>query len=230
MDISKIKHTKKSIFFFVLTLMSYIYIAGSVDKSISPSDLKAIQQLKVNQFCDDRLSFDDEIMCIRATQKAVSDSVKSFSCAQWGESVEPASFLGRGFGCCFDRARFIEKTLSYYGYETRRVALYDRDAYGLLGLLIPGIDSHATTEVKTSKGWMGVDSVYPFLLITNNNEVFTYSNMKAKNNDLMYNVEPKSFYEKNLIVIYGLYSRHGMFHGINAPTPEFNFSEILFNL
>lgn len=76
---------------------------------------------------------------------------------------------------------------------------------------------------------MGVDSLEPFLLITSNNQVRTYSNFKNDINDLKYRVEPEAFYDKNLIVIYGLYSRHGMFHGYNLPTPEVNLSEMLYN-
>ncbi len=211
-------------------LVLYIYIFGSVDKSITPSDEEEIKKLQVNRYCEKLKSFNDEIECIRAVQSTIRSLVKDVRCPPRGESIEPASFVYRGYGCCFDRARFTEKALLYYGFQTRHVALYDRDAHGLIGLLIPGIDSHAATEVRTSKGWMGVDSLYPFILIARNNDVLTYSNFKNKINDLMYEVKPKIFYNKNLIVIYGLYSRHGFFHGINWPTPEINFPEFLFNL
>jgi hypothetical protein len=43
-------------------------------------------------------------------------------------------------------------------------------------------------------------------------------------------IEPKHFYDKKLLVIYGLYSRHGMFHGMNLPGPEFNQSELKYNI
>lgn len=208
----------------------YVYFAGSVDKSITSDDIAAIHQLEINQTCNKRSSFQDEVACIKSVQNAIRTLVPNIQCAQRGEKIEPRHFILRGHGCCYDRARFTEKALTYYGYETRHVALYDLESHGLFGSFVPGIDSHATTEVKTSTGWMGVDSNEPFVLIVNDKQAFTYKNLKTNLQYSTHGIEPKAFYNRNLIVVYGLYSRHGMFHGVNLPVPEFNLKELLYNL
>ncbi|MEZ5839472.1 MAG: hypothetical protein R3D02_03245 [Hyphomicrobiales bacterium] len=40
---------------------------------------------------------------------------------------------------------------------------------------------------------------------------------------------PHTFFSGRPDVIYGLYSRHGMFHGAKLPGPEFVYSELLEN-
>ena len=97
-------------------------------------------------------------------------------------------------------------------------------------MLIGGIKSHATSEVKTSRGWLGVDSNHPFLLITQDNIPVKYSAYKAHFSELAYRMVPEEFYKDDLFVIYGLYSRHGKFHGPDLPSPEFNLNELWFNL
>jgi hypothetical protein len=207
----------------------YLMIAGQVSKELTKPDIDAIKSLKVENSCSSQSSFNDEITCILAIQSAITSAVTDRKCAAWRTSIEPESFLQRGYGCCYDRARFVEKALNYYGFETRHVALYDRDQYGYLGLLVPLISSHATSEVKTQKGWMGVDSNEPFILLSKDGGVSTYKNYKKNFVNSAYSMTPKNFYEHNLIVIYGLYSRHGMFHGLNLPSLEFNLKELIHN-
>jgi hypothetical protein len=209
--------------------VSYVYFAGSVDKTLTRADIDAISKLSVNDVCANLSAFQQQIDCIRAIQTSIRTLVPNFKCAAKGTTIEPLQFIERGFGCCYDRARFTEKALSHFGFQTRHVAIYERDERGLLGLLIPQTGSHATTEVKTLKGWMGVDSNQPFILITTDDNVLTYRDFKKYLPKLKYAVAPAGFYKKNLIVIYGLFSRHGMFHGPNLPTPEFNLRELLYN-
>lgn len=208
--------------------IAYVAFAGSVDKHITDPDRQAIMRLDADKRCSKHLEFGEEIACIQHVQNTIRELVPNFSCPENGSIIEPNEFIRRGVGCCYDRARFAEKALSYFGFETRHVAIYD-GSYGPLSLLIPGIDSHATTEVKTSRGWMGVDSNYPFLLITKNGEVLTYESYKLRRADLAYSIEPSGFYNKNFIVIYGLLSRHGKFHGKHLPAPEFTSQELFYN-
>ena len=42
-------------------------------------------------------------------------------------------------------------------------------------------------------------------------------------------MEPYAFYDQDVDVIYGLYSRHGGFHGKQLPGPEYVLSELLWN-
>lgn len=213
----------------VVFLVGYLLLAGSVDNTVTADDEAAIAQLQVDGVCRGIAGFDAEFNCIKSIQAAIRTVVPNIKCAGKGVTIEPPQFIQRGYGCCYDRARFTEKTLRHYGFETRHVAIYDVASYGIFGFLVPGIASHATSEVRTSKGWMGVDSNHPFLLLSDENEVFTFSNYKDNKRPWKDTLEPKAFYGSNLRVIYGLYSRHGGFHGANLPGPEFNLKELQYN-
>lgn len=212
-----------------ILFIAYIFLAGHVSKDLTNEDKIAIQKLDVDNQCLEVHSFNHEITCIRAIQTAIAELVVNTQCADRGTTIEPLEFLNRSFGCCYDRARFTEKALSYYDFDTRHVAIYDRTKHGAFSFFAPGIPSHATSEVLTSKGWMGVDSNEPFVLLTTDNRVLTFENFKSYEGQLRYDLEPKTFYSNELLVIYGLFSRHGMFHGPNLPTIEFNFSELHHN-
>jgi len=183
---------KKRIFVLsvILALGLYFWLALAVDNGLTEEDIAAISGLDLNSHChSDNRVFDDEVGCLEKIQAAVQSigSEGISRCASKSDVIEPADFLARNYGCCFDRARFIGKTARFYGFQTRHLFLIS-PKYGSLSNLLPlSQSSHATSEVLTSKGWMGVD------------------------------------------IIYGLYSRHGMFHGVKLPAPEFVFSEILHN-
>lgn len=215
---------------FVIALgCAYLLLAGSVSKEITASDKAAIEKLMVNRECSNIPDFESEIACIKSIQWSIKKLIPDTRCATPGNAIEPGPFLTRKYGCCYDRARFAEKALSHYGFETRHVALYERGPYGVFSLFVPGMDSHATSEVRTKKGWMGMDSNYPFLLITTDGKPQTYHSYKNYKNQLTEKMVPEEFYGKQLFVIYGLYSRHGKFHGPNLPGPEFNINELAFN-
>lgn len=60
---------------------------------------------------------------------------------------------------CYDRSRTLDKALTYMGFKARYVFLLYRKDFPLFETLIRrGHPSHAVTEVKTSRGWLYVDS------------------------------------------------------------------------
>lgn len=138
-------------------------------------------------------------------------------------------FLERGYGCCYDRARFIGKALIYYNMTTRHVALYDKTNFGLLAFLVPHVQSHATNEVFTKKGWMGIGALDRYVLMTKDGRPLTFKDLATIPLDSL-REKPnlrKSILVKPFLVIYGLYSRHGMFHGNNLPAPEINYPDFI---
>jgi len=145
---------------------------------------------------------------VRAIQESVTRLVPDQSCASRGESIEPAAFLKRGYGCCYDRARFFEKALRSFGLKTRRVAMFDTNTYSLAAFFLPNIESHAATEVLTERGWMGIDMKHSFILIDEQNQPTTYQSMISQLDEFDDVIESHWFYELRPAVIYGLYSRH----------------------
>ena len=99
---------------------------------------------------------------------------------------------------------------------------------GYFNLFIPGSSSHAVTEVLTSRGWLGVDSNEPFILVDKANSPFTYE--QAIHNGVIDIHTENSFYKKPLTYVIGLYSRNGTFIEPYLPyIPEINFNDFFGN-
>lgn len=212
-----------------LAAVAYGGLGLRVDNSIRPSDVAAIDQLNVGANCTPiGNDFPRQVACVRAIQLAVQ-SIGQSACAAKGMSIEPPDMLQRGYGCCYERARFIEKALRHHGFQTRHVFLIE-PAWGwsMTNMLPLGQASHAATEVLTSRGWMGVDSIEPFILIDADGRPYDYR-MSRTSVPLRAHMKPSDFYARDLDVIHGLYSRHGYFLGPNVPGPEFALEELRWN-
>lgn len=108
-------------------------------------------------------SFESEVAEISQIQRAVMEIAPKHSAIPLGQSREPADLFRNGGGFCYDRSRTIEKCLRATGFETRRVFIVYLDGKSAISALAsPGHPTHAVAEVKTSKGWMVVDSVDPW--------------------------------------------------------------------
>ena len=130
--------------------------------------------------------------------------------------------------CCFDRSRITEQSLQYYGFKVRHIFLLNQES-NFLDILKPGIPSHATTEVLTSKGWLGVDSNQPFILLSKNQMPYTYE--KAISSGLIKNYSDLDFYKYPNFQFIGLYSRKGNFFLTIFPfMPEINYFDFLSNI
>jgi len=216
------------LFIFVLFGSAYGFLGLSVDNTITESDARAISTLNVQDLCSAvHGDYAKELSCLIAIQRAVQ-SIGDKRCASKADLIEPMEFIKRNYGCCFDRARFIEKSARLYEFQTRHIYLI-KEKFNFLANVLPlGQLTHATTEVLTSKGWIGVDSNEPFVLTDESGNPLTYADSLV-NSYALAMMEPKEFYTSNIDLIYGLYSRHGSFHGLNIPGPEFVFSELLHN-
>ena len=215
---------------FTLFIFVYANLALSVDNEITSNDVEAILSLKVDEPCiNSNGLYKTELECLISIQAAVQ-AIGGKECAENpSDIIEPSNFLKRNYGCCFDRARFIEKAARHYGYETRHIFLIrPKYSLSLTNFLPLKQSSHATSEILTANGWLGVDSNEPFILTDSDDTPHTYR-YAIENLDKFPNMSPYFFYEWELDLIYGLYSRHGNFHGKNFPGPEFVFSELKWN-
>lgn len=226
------KHIEKIILISTMVGSAYLLIAGSVDNTLTDSDLKAIAKLGPLPQCQNIDTFETEVNCAKAVQQAIRTLLPVNRCPKIDFSlrVEPEYFIARGYGCCYSRARFTEKSLRHYGFKTRHVAIHAKGPFGIPGTFVPDTASHATTEVLTQRGWMGVDSNEPFILLSRSGQPVTFRNYKEHLDELQQAPQPADFYQHDLSVVYGLYSRHGMFHGLPLPSPEFNITELTYNI
>ena len=213
----------------IISFLIYALLALTVDNQITLDDEQAIQTLGVDDKCVNSIGpYEAEVQCLISIQAAVQ-AIGEKTCALASDLIEPSEFLRRNYGCCVDRARFIEKAARYYGYETRHIALIQpKYSYSLTNLLPLNQSSHATSEILTVNGWLGVDSNEPFVLIGADNSPETYRDA-INNLEKFPKMAPQEFYQERTDVIYGLYSRQGNFYGMNFPGPEFVYSELKWN-
>lgn len=226
------RHRKKIILLaFTLTSSTYLLFAGQVDNTVTDTDIKSIAKLGPLPQCMKIDSFEAEVECISSVQQAIRRLLPVNRCPKvdFNLTVEPENFIARGYGCCYSRARFTEKALRYYGFKTRHLSIHADGPFGIPGTFLLETASHATTEVLTTRGWMGVDSNERFLLLTRSGQPLTFKNFRYYKDDLRDTPQPADFYQHDLTIVYGLYSRHGMFHGRPLPSPEFNTDELIYN-
>ena len=211
--------------------LGYALIAIHLPKSITKDDIEILKLYNSDEECLDIDSYNKEIKCIKKIQLSQLKLIKGTRCRGKYINIGSKKLLKENKGCCYDRSRLTEQALQYYGFQVRHVHLNHTEGIGYLNLLVPSTPSHAVTEVLTSRGWMGVDSNEPFILIDKESNPNTYS--QAIESGLAYDLSKnfKSFYLKPTIITIGLYSRHGTFFNPYLPNvPEINFGDFFKNI
>lgn len=224
------KSKRKNLLFFILTSISpYVFLSINVNKSLNKDAIEIAKLLDVDKQCSNLNSFDREIECIKNIQRSQFNLVKGTDCRGKFINLGSKQVLSENTACCFDRSRIIEQSLQFYGFKVRHVFLIQSSNLGLLTIVLKKSYSHAATEVLTSKGWLGVDSNEPFILIDKNKLPNTYP--EAISNGLLSKLTDNIFYKKPIIYIIDLYSRNGTFFEPYIPyLPEINIINFIKNI
>jgi hypothetical protein len=215
------KYTKLILIFFALSI-SFIGLAfvTNLSTEVLREDEVVFMSLgfkksKIN------LSYADEIDLISRFQAAV------FKRAPLGVGIplfqerEPSDLIEFGQGLCYDRSRTLDKGLKYLGFETRHVFLLHRQNKSFLTAFLSfGQASHAVTEVKTSKGWLLVDSNTPWLSITRSGTPVNADDVWQRFSEFQ---DPPPYLNEPWWAIRGLYSRKGHFYPPFITFPELNW-------
>lgn len=171
------------------------------------------------------LSFEQQVALIRRVQ------FETFKRAPLGDGIpdyqarEPADLMAHGQGLCFDRSRTFDKAFSYLGFESRHVyILYKGNSTFWRALFHKGQPSHAVTEVKTSKGWMFVDSNTPWVAITRQGEPVNADEVWQRFGEFD---NPPPYLADPWWAIRGMYSRKGQLYGAGIVFPELNWVDFL---
>ena len=208
--------------------LCYVLIAMSVSKSISEDDKYITKLLEVDKECLKINSYEQEIKCIKAIQVSQLNLISGKDCRGKNINLGSKEVINLNTACCFDRSRITEQALQIYGFKVRHIHLNWTSNRGYLNLLVPNTNTHAVSEVLTSKGWLGVDSNEAFVLLDNNNNPNTYE--KAILNGVINSHSKQNFYKNKMTYIIGLYSRNGTFFEPYIPyVPEINFNDFLAN-
>ncbi len=226
---------KKILIVIALLIISILYY-NKVDNQITQEDVKFITDKFINLKVSNpyEKTYQQQLQLIKSIQHSVFVVARPMVGIEKGKPREPKDLYLKKTGLCFDRSRVIEKILRYYGFKTRHIALYStKDTHSILkSLVTPGIASHAFTEVFTNKGWLVVDSNSEWLSLDKQNNPISVeeinNNKKSVVNKLK-NELPSFVYEDDFFIIYGLYSRHGMFYPPYNNIPDINYSEFIDN-
>jgi hypothetical protein len=179
-------------------------------------------------------TFEDEVRAIRAVQESVLAIAPKNTAIPFDQTREPRDVYEARHGLCFDRSRAIEKLLAALGLEVRHVSVYRLGDEGTLAAFLnPGQASHAVTEVRTSKGWMVVDSNAPWLGLTDGDSPVSVAGMRDVTSDTRWSAPegaaPNPIFSKPFVFVRGLYSRHGRFYPPFTPLPDVNWLQLAGN-
>jgi hypothetical protein len=178
-------------------------------------------------------TYEDELTFIRGVQKAVLQVAPEHRGIEDDHPREPRDVYMARAGLCYDRSRVIEKILRHAGFEARHVFILSTDGIGsgLRALLTPGVASHAVTEVRTERGWLIVGSNTGWLSIDVDGNPRSVKDLAAAPAGFAWQEKPRTdIYERPLVAIYGLYSRHGRFFPPYNALPDVNYTELAQNL
>lgn len=174
-----------------------------------------------------------QIAAIKDVQALALEEIRRGHGIAPGQSREPGAALAVGEGECYDRTRFLEKTLKYAGLPTRHASVYlNPENLGPLRLLTKtGAPSHAVTEVLTARGWLIVDSNNEWLGLAADSTPVSLESIHGNTSFLTpLPAAEAAFYRPGTVIYYGLYSRHGGFFPPFNRIPDISWRELLFNL
>jgi transglutaminase-like putative cysteine protease len=174
-------------------------------------------------------TFTQEILAIQKVQDYFLTAAPLNKGIPLGRPREATDVLRAGYGLCYDRSRAMEMVLRAAGYRTRHASLYVLDRSSLFHTLTRRqVPSHAITEVKTSRGWLLVDSNDDWIALTKDGRPVSATNVvKTPSSAWRDPAQRNPFYDHSLAVIYGLYSRHGKFYAPYIPVPDLNLGHVL---
>lgn len=206
-------------------------------------EIESLPLLFGDSGCLDRWEMEDfhgQLGCIERLQRHLSEFGRQ-DCGEPRALVSIKAFADRGYGCCYDRAHAFASLLSLKGVGFRNVYMYSSRLWGGLDVVLSvGLPSHAVIEVHTSRGWMGVDSMKPYILVGQNDrgnltpltfvqarDVGSLARGKWGEHmaSLGFDVRPN----KSPMVIYGLLSRHGFAFAPLVPLPDLALDQLRYN-
>ena len=229
--------------FIILIAILYYH---SVNNSLTKDDYEYIPKFlnNISQISKES-TYEEELDFISAVQLASFDLVPNAGSIDKNLKREPKELYLAKVAGCSGRTRLLEKIFRYSGFKTRHIAIYEKENTNSIikSLITPQIESHALTEVLTKKGWLVVESNYPWLAIDSENNPIAIKKIKQsldnsvdinwktplQTNDLG-DIEQTIPYAKPFVYIYGVYSRHGRFFPPYNFIPDINYGELIQNV
>lgn len=215
---------------FLVMNVSLAFVTN-VPSNVTESDISVFRDIFGLKKPEGMLTYAQEIELIRSVQALIIDRVPIGEPIPEYSDREPADLIRQNSGLCYDRSRTFDKVFMWLGFESRHVyILYLKhpetgEAISFIrALFTKGIDSHAVTEVKTSKGWVMVDSNNKWISLSANGLPINLDHLHEQQAQLP---EMPAYFNRRYIAIRGLYSRRGQFYRPFIPYPELNWGVFL---
>jgi hypothetical protein len=217
--------------FIFLIINVFLASLTNVSTQITASDVAVFRN--IYQIDNQQLpsSLDDQIQLIKRIQSSVLNSAPIGDPIPEYQSREPEDLIRHKTGSCYDRSRTLDKLYTWLGFEVRHVyILYIRDpATGkvlspLRAIFTYGTESHAVTEVKTSKGYILVDSNSNWISLARDGTPVDASSILRRVSD--FDALP-DYFNRPYVAIRGMYSRRGHLYRPYIPYPELNWADFL---
>ena len=202
---------------FVLALISH------VSTTVTPDDKQVFENELNIVSLQHPQTFADEIAAIKTIQHKVFVKAPVGKGIADFEPREPSDLMRKREGLCFDRSRTFDKAFEFIGLPSRHIyILYRQDRGFLSAFFHHGQASHAVTEVKTSKGWMFVDSNTEWIGLTRDGQVVNADDVwkRAAEFDSI-----PGYLKDPWWAIRGLYSRKGQLYPPYITFPNINLPD-----
>lgn len=224
---------KKFLITIPFVMLIILFWGTSVDKTLSDKDKKFARKFIDLNFDKEGVTFSEEIKLIKNIQRSVIESVNIDKPIPHKTPRSLERMFTKKEGLCFDRSRGIELILNYYGFQTRHISIFQNDNNDPFVFFKRGVKSHALTEVKTSKGWLIVDSNEFWISIDKDDNPVSmakFHNKKLIGEGVIWKeYTDNSIFKSQFKYLYGLYSRHGMFYRPYIKLPDINWIEFFYN-
>lgn len=220
----------------LLPIFAYALYAFQFDDRITDEDYHYAELILLEHKVDTvgRFnSFDSELKFIAAVQQAVINSVLDRKGIPQFQERSIKNFYLLKTGLCYDFSHTIEKILKIYGFQTRHISLYyyQNAMERIVVAFNPQSHSHAASEVKTSRGWMYLDSLTNIIGLSSDNQPLDLSAIRKQieNGTASQQILNNNNYREKFVFVYGIYSRNGKFYAPYTAVPDYQLSELKYN-
>ena len=205
-------------------MVASLAVYTNVSTEVTAEDIEVFKLIGLRR-PEGAMTFAQQVALIRKVQADV------FKRAPLGDGIpdyeprEPSDLMRFGQGLCYDRSRTFDKAFGYLGLESRHVyLLYKEDKSFFRAIFHYGQSSHAVTEVKTSKGWMYVDSNTPWIALTRGGEPVDADDVWRHHAEFD---NAPNYLKPAWWAIRGMYSRKGQLYEpfLPFPFPELNWRD-----
>lgn len=227
-----IRRGLKFLFLFILIFVMLgvtLAVVTNVPTKPTESDEAIFKTVLALQKPHGPMNYEQELNFIRRIQSLVLKEAPGNVGIPEYSTREPEDLFKARSGLCYDRSRTLDKLLLWAGFESRHVyilyAKHPKNGVNLSfwdALFTMGTHSHAVTEVKTSRGWMVVDSNSPWISEAADGEPVNADYIHAQAYRF---VSLPEYFNRPYWAIRGMYSRRGQFYRPHIPFPQLNWPD-----